>query len=105
MITNSQGVWYEAHASPLWTHLGRHVRGYLVTLWLTGTLRGENPGEAFFVTCDQSTMTPEDLAASHLICGVGLPSVKPAEFGRYRIHIQLKPLSTSHRTGMVSLLT
>lgn len=40
--------------------------------------------------CDQSTMTPEDIAAGHLICIVELASVKPAEFGRYRINIRLK---------------
>ena len=98
-----QWVLYETNAPPLWTQLGRHVRGYLATLWLTGALRGGKPGEAFFVTCDQSTMTPEDIAAGHLICIVGLASVKPAEFGRYRINIRLKTSSPSHRTDMVSL--
>jgi len=99
-----QWVLYETNASPLWTQLGRHLRSYLSTLWLTGALRGEKPGEAFFVTCDQSTMTPEDIAAGHLICVVGLASVKPAEFGLYRIHIHQKTPSTSHRKGMVRLL-
>ncbi|HEV8327914.1 MAG TPA: hypothetical protein VGQ08_10545 [Nitrospiraceae bacterium] len=99
-----QWVLYESNASALWTQLGRHVRGYLATLWLTGALRGKTPREAFFVTCDQSTMTPEDIAAGHLICVVGLASVKPAEFGLYRINIHLKTPSTSHRKGMVSLL-
>lgn len=85
-----QWVLYETNARPLWTHLGRHLRDYLATLWLTGALRGETPGEALFVTCDQSTMTPEDIEAGHLICVVGLASVKPAEFVRYRIDIRLK---------------
>ena len=52
--------------------------------------RTPTPGEALFVTCDQSTMTPEDIEAGHLICVVGLASVKPAEFVRYRIDIRLK---------------
>jgi phage tail sheath protein FI len=99
-----QWVLHETNAPPLWTQLGRHLRGYLATLWLTGTLRGEKPREAFYVMCDQSTMTPGDIVAGHLICVVGLASVKPAEFGLYRIHIHMKPLSTSRRKGMVSLL-
>ena len=98
-----QWVLYETNAPPLWTQLGRHVRGYLATLWLTGVLRGEKPREAFFVTCDQSTMTTEDIGAGHLICEVGLASVKPAEFVLYRINIRLKSPSRSHRTDMVSL--
>jgi len=99
-----QWVLNETNATPLWSQLSRHLRGYLATLWLTGALRGQTPGEAFFVRCDQSTMTPEDIAAGHLICVVELPSVKPTEFGLYRINIHLKTPSTSHRKGMVSLL-
>ena len=56
------------------------------------------------MTCDQSTMTPEHIAAGHLICVVGLASVKSSEFGLYRINIRLKTPSTFHRKGMVSLL-
>ena len=85
-----QWVLQEANAPPLWTQLVRHLSGYLATLWLTGALRGDKPEEAFFVRCDQSTMTPEEITAGHLICIVGLASVKPAVFGRYRIKIQLK---------------
>jgi phage tail sheath protein FI len=99
-----QWVLYETNTPPLWTQLSRHLRGYLATFWMTGALRGEKPGEAFFVTCDQSTMNPEDIAAGHLICVVGLASVKPTEFVLYRINIHLKAPSTSHRKGMVSLL-
>ena len=92
-----QWVFFEANAPPLWTQLGRHLCGYLATLWLTGALRGDKPEEAFSVRCDQSTMTPEDIAAGHLICVVGLAAVKPAMFGRYRIKIQLKTPGTSPR--------
>lgn len=85
-----QWVLSETNAPPLWTQLGRHLRGYFATLWLTGALQGEKPGEAFLVTCDQSTMTPADIRAGRLICMIGLASVKPAEFVRYRIEIRLK---------------
>jgi phage tail sheath protein FI len=36
-------------------------------------------------------MTSEDIVVGHLICMIGLASVKPAEFVRYRIDIRLKP--------------
>jgi hypothetical protein len=93
-----QWVLHEINAPHLWTQLRRHLRGYLATLWLTGTLRGENPRQAFFVTCDQSTMTAEDIGAGELICVVGLASVKPAEFGLYRINIRLKTPSVVAKT-------
>ena len=56
------------------------------------------------MTYDGSTMTPEDRGRSSDLCVVGLASVKPTEFGLYRINIHLKTPSTSHRKGMVSLL-
>ena len=90
-------VLQQANAPPLWTQLSRHLSGYLATLWMTGALRGGKPQEAFFVKCDQSTMTPEEISAGHLICIVGLASVKPAVFGRYRIKIQLKIPWTASR--------
>jgi phage tail sheath protein FI len=43
------------------------------------------------VTCDQSTMTPEDIRNGSLICLVGVALVTPGEFTFYRIHINQKP--------------
>ncbi len=85
-----QWVLFETNAPPLWNQLTRHLRGYFATLWVTGALQGEKPSEAFFLKCDQSTMTPEAIRAGQLICVVGLASVKPGEFVLYRIHIRLK---------------
>ena len=31
-----QWVLYETNAPPLWIRLGRHLRSYLATVWLTG---------------------------------------------------------------------
>ncbi len=90
-----QWVLHETNAPPLWTQLSRHLSGYLATFWLTGALRGDKPEQAFFVTCDRSTMTPTDITAGRLICLVGLASVKPSVFGRYRIKIQLQTPWTS----------
>jgi phage tail sheath protein FI len=43
-------------------------------------LVGSTPEEAFFVRCDRSTMTQNDINAGRLICIVGVAPVKPAEF-------------------------
>ena len=46
---------------------------------------GDKPEEAFFVRCDRSTMTQNDLDNGRLICLIGVAAVKPAEFVIFRI--------------------
>jgi hypothetical protein len=48
-------------------------------------LPGRKPDEAFFVKCDRSTMTQDDLDQGRLICVVGVAVVRPAEFVIFRI--------------------
>lgn len=80
----------EPNAPPLWTQVIGRLRGYLGSLWMSGALQGETPGEAFFVRCDQATMTPEDILNGHVICLVGVALVTPGELTLYRIHIRQK---------------
>ncbi len=46
---------------------------------------GTTPEEAFFIKCDRSTMTQDDIDNGRLICIIGIAPVKPAEFVRFRI--------------------
>jgi phage tail sheath protein FI len=85
-----QWVVYEPNTSPVWTQVLQHLRGYLGTLWMSGALQGNKAREAFVATCDQSTMTPDDILHGRVICLVGVASVTPGEFTFYRIHIQQK---------------
>jgi phage tail sheath protein FI len=48
-------------------------------------LLGAKPEDAFFVRCDRTTMTQNDLDNGRLICLVGISPVKPAEFVIFRI--------------------
>ena len=41
--------------------------------------------EAFFVTCDRTTMTQDDIVNGRLICEIGVAPVRPAEFVIFRI--------------------
>ena len=50
-----------------------------------GTLLGEKPEKAYFVKCDRSTMSQNDLDNGRLICLVGVAPLKPAEFVIFRI--------------------
>jgi phage tail sheath protein FI len=46
---------------------------------------GTTADEAFFVKCDRTTMTQDDIDNGRLICLIGIAPVKPAEFVIFRI--------------------
>jgi Bacteriophage tail sheath protein len=48
-------------------------------------LFGRKPADAFFVRCDETTMTPDDILNGRLICLIGVAIVRPAEFVIFRI--------------------
>ena len=56
--------------------------------WKNGALAGSKAGEAFFVECDSSTMTQNDLDNGRLILLVGAAPLLPAEFVIFRIALQ-----------------
>ena len=80
-----QWVVFEPNADPLWAKVRRTVSGFLRRVWLDGALEGLTEDEAFFVRCDLTTMTPDDIANGRLIVLVGIAPVKPAEFVVIRI--------------------
>jgi phage tail sheath protein FI len=80
-----QWVVFEPNDDPLWALVRQTITTFLTGLWRNGQLAGATPDEAFFVTCDRTTMTPDDLANGRLICLVGIAPVFPAEFVIIRI--------------------
>ena len=48
-------------------------------------LMGAKEEEAFFVTCDRTTMTEDDILNGRLICEIGIAPVRPAEFVVFRV--------------------
>lgn len=73
-------VVFEPNEEPLWRAVRRSVRDFLTGLWRDGALMGATQEEAFFVTCDRSTMSQDDLDNGRLICLVGVAPLRPAEF-------------------------
>ena len=61
------------------------VSDYLTGRWRDGTLVGTKPEDAFFVRCDRSTMTQDDIDGGRLVCMVGVATLTPAEFAIIRI--------------------
>ncbi len=64
---------------------GRPSTDFLIVTWRTGALMGTKPEEAFFVRCDRTTMTQNDLDNGRLICLIGVAPTYPAEFVIFRI--------------------
>jgi hypothetical protein len=80
-----QWVVFEPNNEPLWIKARQSIEDFLFRLWRDGALVGTKPEQAFFVRCDRSTMTQNDLDNGRLICLIGVAAVKPAEFVILRI--------------------
>ena len=81
----TQWAVFEPNNSRLWANIRETVENFLLVLWQNGALLGDKPEEAFFVRCDRTTMTQNDLDNGRLICLIGIAPVKPAEFVIFRI--------------------
>ncbi|MGK3208012.1 phage tail sheath C-terminal domain-containing protein [Amycolatopsis sp. MEPSY49] len=81
----TQWVVFEPNDESLWALVRQTVANFLTTVWRGGALAGTTADEAFFVQCDRSTMTDDDIANGRLICVIGVAPVFPAEFVIFRI--------------------
>ncbi|MQA90390.1 MAG: phage tail sheath family protein [Gemmatimonas sp.] len=82
---STQWAVFEPNGERLWANIRRTVEDFLLVQWKNGALLGEKPEQAFFVRCDRTTMTQNDLDNGRLICLIGVAPVKPAEFVIFRI--------------------
>jgi hypothetical protein len=81
----TQWAVFENNSDPLWANIRQTVEDFLFNEWKSGALMGLKPEEGFFVRCDRTTMTQNDLDNGRLVCLVGVAVVKPAEFVIFRI--------------------
>ena len=81
----TQWVVFSNNNNELWGNVRRTVDSFLFNEWKSGHLMGEKPEKAYFVKCDMSTMTQNDIDNGRLVCLIGVAPVKPAEFVIFRI--------------------
>jgi phage tail sheath protein FI len=81
----TQWAVFEANDERLWANIRSTISGFLYNEWVKGALLGATPMEAFFVRCDRSTMTQNDLDHGRLVSLIGVAMLKPAEFVIFRI--------------------
>jgi phage tail sheath protein FI len=84
----TQWVVFEPNDERLWPRVRDTIRLFLRTQWRAGALFGTREEDAFFIVCDRTTMTQDDIDNGRLICEIGIAPVRPAEFVIFRIFQQ-----------------
>jgi hypothetical protein len=75
-----QDVVFEPNTPQLWATVERLIENFLLTVFNSGAFAGATPEQSYFVRCDQTTMTADDIDAGRLIALVGVAPAMPAEF-------------------------
>lgn len=81
----TQWAVFEPNNDRLWKNIRQTIEDFLLVLWRDGALIGEKPEQAYFVRCDRSTMTQNDLDNGRMICLVGIAPSRPAEYVIFRV--------------------
>jgi hypothetical protein len=81
----TQWAVFEPNGERLWANIRQTISDFLYNEWRNGALLGTSIEEAFFVRCDRSTMTQNDLDNGRLVCLIGVAIIRPAEFVIFRI--------------------
>jgi hypothetical protein len=82
---STQWVVFEPNNEALWARLKQGVSDWLTGVWRDGALMGTTAEQAFFVKCDRTTMTENDIETGKLIMVIGVAPTRPAEFVIFRL--------------------
>ncbi|HET8851366.1 MAG TPA: phage tail sheath subtilisin-like domain-containing protein [Ktedonobacteraceae bacterium] len=85
----TQWAVFEPNGEALWGNVRRTIEDFLLNEFRLGALLGSKPEQAYFVRCDRSTMTQNDIDNGRLICLVGVAAIRPAEYVIIRIGQQV----------------
>lgn len=81
----TQWAVFENNGDTLWANVRSTIEDFLFNEWRQDHLLGTTPEQAYFVRCDRTTMTQNDLDNGRLVCLVGVAPLRPAEFVIFRI--------------------
>lgn len=81
----------EKYDGTLWGKVTDMITEFLTKTWEDGALRGDTAEEAFFVKCDRTTMTEDDILNGRLICKVGVSMVDPAKAFELNFVMNIEP--------------
>ncbi len=78
-------VVFEPNGDILWRRVRTTIEAFMLTEFQKGKLAGRKPEQAFFVRCDRTTMTQDDIDNGRLVALIGVALLRPAEFVIFRI--------------------
>jgi phage tail sheath protein FI len=81
----TQDVVFDTNGPDTWFSVQQRGTDFLYTEFKNGRLFGTTRAQAFFVRCDQTTMTQNEIDNGQLICLIGVALLRPAEFVIFRI--------------------
>lgn len=81
----TQWAVFENNGDVLWANVRATIEDFLFNEWKENHLFGTKPEEAYFVRCDRTTMTQNDIDNGRMICLIGVAPLRPAEFVIFRI--------------------
>src|SRR5258706_12258207 len=73
-------VVFEPNDEPLWSQIRLNVGAFMHGLFIQGAFQGTKKDDAYFVACDSSTTTQNDIDLGIVNVIVGFAPLKPAEF-------------------------
>jgi len=76
---------FEPNDDLLWAQLRSSFGAFMNNLFRQGAFQGTKAGEAFFIKCDETTTTEDDIESGIVNIIVGFAPLKPAEFVLIRI--------------------
>jgi phage tail sheath protein FI len=80
LYRGTQWVVFEPNDEPLWAQIRLNVGSFMQDLFRKGAFQGQTPKDAYFVKCDSSTTTQNDIDHGIVNILVGFAPLKPAEF-------------------------
>lgn len=73
-------VVFEPNDEPLWAQIRLNVGAFMQNLFRQSAFQGTTPRDAYFVRCDKTTTTQDDINRGIVNILVGFAPLKPAEF-------------------------
>ncbi len=80
LLRQMQWAVFEPNGEALWGDVRAAIETLLAALFSAGAFAGARAADAYFVRCDRTTMTQNDLDNGRLICLIGVAPVEPIEF-------------------------
>jgi Bacteriophage tail sheath protein len=81
----TQWVTFEPNSEPLWNEVRRRIEEFMLALFNQGAFAGTLPETAYFVRCDRTTMTQDDIDNGRLLIFVQFARARPVEFVVLRV--------------------